>query len=95
MYLIYLGVKALCTKKRTLANLNGTVERGSRDLTTSAAFRIGLLTNVLNPKCAMFFVSFFSIVIKGTFERFSLWLDRITGAILIILGIKIALYHQK
>lgn len=131
LYLIYLGVKSLCAKKKAQTQATPSQVKNKRDLTAMSAFRIGLLTNVLNPKCAMFFVSFFSIVItpktptvlqcaygleimviavcwfsfvaivlsvekiKGAFERFSHWIDRATGAILIALGIKVALYQQK
>lgn len=131
LYLIYLGVRSLCAKHESQTGQHEPMRRQKQALTVASAFRTGLFTNLLNPKCAMFFVSFFSIVItpktpimlqyaygfeimliavcwfsllatvlsvekvKGVFERFSIWLDRVTGAILITLGIRVALYSQK
>ena len=132
VYLIYLGARLLCARREPA--MEEILPQGAvaekKCLSTLAAFRMGLFTNLLNPKCAMFYVSFFSIVItpstptvvqcaygleimliaicwfsllatvlsmekiKGSFRRFSLWLNRVTGAILIVLGVKVALYHQ-
>ena len=38
--------------------------RGSNGQTGWAAFRLGFLTNVLNPKATLFFVSLFSVIIN-------------------------------
>jgi RhtB (resistance to homoserine/threonine) family protein len=131
LYLMFLGSQALCSKKKSTAKSNDRPQREKRYLTSRKAFRIGFFTNILNPKCALFFVSFFSLVItpetpaiwqwaygleimviavcwfsfvatvlsieriKRGFERFSHWFDRVTGALLIALGVKVALYEHK
>jgi RhtB (resistance to homoserine/threonine) family protein len=129
LYLVYLGVKGLCAKRTEIA---ATAEvKSARQMSVMSAFRIGILTNVLNPKCALFFMSLFSIVVtrktpliyqwcyggeiavialvwfsllatilsaervRHYFEQASVWLERVTGAILIALGVKVALYHQQ
>ena len=51
-YLIYLGIKALFEKSEL------TVPISSETMTASAAFRQGVLLEVLNPKSAMFFLAF-------------------------------------
>lgn len=63
IYLIYLGLKSLFSKADKVSDReNEAVERRS-DLTPARAFSIGLLTNFLNPKAALFFVSFFSVIL--------------------------------
>ena len=52
-YLIFLGIKMLLDRKKQL-NLPSNFRRR----TSTAAFRQGILTNVLNPKVALFFVAF-------------------------------------
>jgi RhtB (resistance to homoserine/threonine) family protein len=56
-YLIYLGIKGLMTRK-------GTVEYGEikhqKDISSFAALRNGFLTNALNAKCMLFFLSILS-----------------------------------
>jgi len=138
-YLIYIGIKSFRTKKGakngTLVNGNGNAAIASESISMSVSpmkgFFMGLGTNFLNPKAALFFVSFFSIVItpktptmlragygleislialiwfsllatvlstnriKGTFERVSVWFNRVTGAILILLGVKLALTRAR
>ncbi|WP_438893726.1 LysE family transporter, partial [Bacillus cereus group sp. BC255] len=39
-------------------------DKGSNGQTGWAAFRLGFLTNVLNPKATLFFVSLFSVIIN-------------------------------
>jgi RhtB (resistance to homoserine/threonine) family protein len=52
-YLIFLGVKMLLDRRKQLS-----VPADFRRRTTMAAFRQGILTNVLNPKVALFFLAF-------------------------------------
>jgi RhtB (resistance to homoserine/threonine) family protein len=128
-YLVYLGIKSFRTKKNAPAN--EVAQKTPQDMSPQKGFLTGLATNALNPKAALFFVSFFSIIItpktpivlrtaygleisliallwfsllatvlsaskvRGIFERISVWLDRVTGAILIVLGVKLALTRAK
>jgi len=52
-YLIFLGVRALLEKQPELALPAHFKRRGA-----TAAFRQGILTNILNPKVALFFLAF-------------------------------------
>jgi len=52
-YLIFLGVKMLLDRRKELS-----LPSNFRRPTTIAAFRQGILTNVLNPKVALFFLAF-------------------------------------
>ena len=59
-YLIFIGMGSLLGKGKKM-EINE--ERVGTDLTRFQAFRIGFLTNVLNPKATLFFLSLFSFVI--------------------------------
>jgi RhtB (resistance to homoserine/threonine) family protein len=124
-YLLYIGFKALRAKPAvpgadTVAAL--PVERSA-----GAAYRAGFMTNGLNPKATLFFLSLFTVVInphtplavqagygvylavataawfclvallfsqqrvRAGFARMGHWFDRTMGAVLIALGVKIAL----
>lgn len=50
-YLVYLGVKLLFSKTSALADIQSAPE------TESSAYLQGILTNVLNPKVALFFLA--------------------------------------
>src|ERR1044071_8618586 len=52
-YLVFLGIKMLLDKRRQLS-----LPSNFRRRTTIAAFRQGVLTNVFNPKVALFFLAF-------------------------------------
>jgi|ERR1051326_1601638 RhtB (resistance to homoserine/threonine) family protein len=52
-YLIFLGIKMLLDRRRQLS-----LPSNFRRHTTIAAFRQGILTNILNPKVALFFLAF-------------------------------------
>jgi threonine/homoserine/homoserine lactone efflux protein len=52
-YLIFLGVRALLERQSEMAVPANFKRRGA-----AAAFRQGILTNILNPKVALFFLAF-------------------------------------
>ena len=52
-YLIFLGIKMILDRRRHLS-----LPSNFRRHTTTAAFRQGVLTNILNPKVALFFLAF-------------------------------------
>lgn len=52
-YLIFLGVRALLEKQHQLSLPSHFRRRGA-----AAAFRQGIVTNILNPKVALFFLAF-------------------------------------
>jgi len=64
-YLIYLGYGAI----RTQANQDITSLNELEGISTKnnwSAFKVGFLTNGLNPKAALFFISLFTVVIQTT-----------------------------
>lgn len=127
-YLIYIGYKALRSRKSTTIT-NPTENK--KDISGLQAIKNGFLTNTLNPKATLFFLSLFTQVISPetptliqllygaemvamTIAWFSLvavalshalvkksaslamhYIERIFGAILILLGVKIALTTSK
>ena len=52
-YLVFLGIKMILDRRKQLS-----LPSSFRRRTTSAAFRQGILTNILNPKVALFFLAF-------------------------------------
>ena len=52
-YLVFLGIKMLVDRRKQLS-----LPANFRRRTTIAAFRQGVLTNILNPKVALFFLAF-------------------------------------
>lgn len=60
-YLIYLGIKALFDKNK-ISGLNSL--NAQQKISHWQAYRQGLLINVLNPKCILFMLSIFTVVIK-------------------------------
>ena len=129
LYLIYLGVQAL-RQSRTAGAAEGIVWSG-QPLGDRAAFRQGLLSNLLNPKIAVFFTSLLpqfvgshgtatDLLLLGALFNIMgvVWLlgyavvasraraalarpavkrtlDRITGTVLIGLGVRLALEHRR
>lgn len=60
-YLLYIGFKGLRAKK---TNLTAESVQQARDISSFSAVLSGFLTNVLNPKCMLFFISLFSMIIS-------------------------------
>ncbi len=130
VYLLYVGYKMITDRTR----LDAHIESPGKKINLSIVYRDAVLTNVLNPKVAMFFIAFLpqfidphyqnsiipfmllgiTFTITGTAwclalanfssflfsklrnnQKFSSYLNKICGAVLIGLGIKIALTAKK
>ncbi|MEW6641386.1 MAG: LysE family transporter [Pseudomonadota bacterium] len=132
-YLIYLGSRSLLSRRRQAggggAQPASAAVRGPRPAATS--YGVGFLTNLLNPKATLFFVSLFATIVshqtpiaaqlvygaalaaflalwfsfvavflttrgmRAAFERMGHWIDRVTGLVLIGLGVRIALQRAS
>lgn len=127
-YLIYIGYKSI-TSKRDRTEDNVVVQK--REISRWKAIQIGFLTNVLNPKATLFFLSLFTIVIdpktplgvkmfmgaemsavtvlwfvfvayifshnliKDRLNKVQHYAEKFIGAILIGLGVKVALSTSR
>jgi threonine/homoserine/homoserine lactone efflux protein len=79
-YLIYLGIKAILARKSTSVGAEVT------SLNSSDAFRQAIVTEVLNPKTALFFLAFLPQFVRP--ENGSAFLQlSILGLILVALGL--------
>ena len=128
-YLLYIGFKALRAKPAAPEAAQSQVPAPIR--TPRAAFITGFVTNGLNPKATLFFLSLFTVVInphtpllvqggygvylamatavwfclvamlfsqqrvRDGFARMGHWFDRLMGAVLVGLGIKLAFTELK
>jgi len=79
-YLFYLGIRALIEKVPV------ALASGSPAISAGAAFRQGLLTEVLNPKTALFFLAFLPQFVRPENGAVSLQMA-ILGGIFILLGL--------
>jgi RhtB (resistance to homoserine/threonine) family protein len=64
VYLAFLGIKALIAARRGSAG--PVTDGGSPAVRPRTAFRHGLVTNLLNPKCAVFFVALMPQFVSGS-----------------------------
>ncbi|EKD78978.1 MAG: lysine exporter protein LysE/YggA [uncultured bacterium] len=60
-YLTYIGIKALRTKK---SNTTEVITAKPTHTPGLKSFRVGLITNLFNPKATLFFLSLFTIVMR-------------------------------
>jgi RhtB (resistance to homoserine/threonine) family protein len=61
-YLIHLGVKAIRAPAMAMENQDGTKAR--TQLSAWKLFAVGFVTNALNPKAVLFFLSLFSLLVS-------------------------------
>ena len=123
-YLFYIGIKALRARPAPAGALDASADGLVRS--ARSAFMTGFVTNGLNPKATLFFLSLFTVVInphtpltvqagygvylalatglwfclvallfsqarvRSGFARMGHWFDRMMGAVLVGLGIKLA-----
>ncbi len=128
-YLAYIGFKSLRARPHN-TSVDFDAENGSTPSVKQAIWT-GFLTNGLNPKATLFFLSLFTVVIhhetpvtiqalyglymavatgvwfsllslffgqarvRRQFLRIGHWFERMTGAILILLGVRLALAGNK
>ncbi len=69
-YLIYLGLKALRSRAGTVDITLGTAGEST---SLRAAFGQGFITNALNPKAAIFWLSYLTIVVDPAMPSALLW----------------------
>ncbi|TIN14509.1 MAG: LysE family translocator, partial [Mesorhizobium sp.] len=70
-YLVYLGVKALQEALRPSHRAEAAVARSARRLTAASAFRQGLISDLGNPKMAVFFASLLPQFVPRDVESFT------------------------
>lgn len=78
VYLIYIGIKSLLTRSRTSLDV---AKESKADISPWEAFKIGFLTNVLNPKATLFFLSLFTLVLS---PETPFWIMMIASAVMVI-----------
>ena len=88
-YLLYIGWQAILVQKAEVKDFNPV----SNDTMTSAkAFRQGFITNVLNPKATLFFLSLFTTIVSGETPMavqaiYGIWMSVMTGAWFVFLSL--------
>lgn len=128
-YLLYIGIKALRARPADPARAELSLQAGARS--PRAAFITGFVTNGLNPKATLFFLSLFTVVIdphtpllvqggygvylalatalwfclvamlfsqervRAGFARLGHWFDRLMGAVLVGIGVKLAFSEMR
>lgn len=88
-YLIYIGFKAISSKglsqKSFKASMDESKKCSQKTMSNKQAFISGLLTNLLNPKAALFFLAVFSQVIVPDTPMFWKLLSGVSASIIISL----------
>lgn len=74
IYLLYLGFKGIISSFKQSDSITNEYNKEVVQISDSSAFMQGFWTNLLNPKCAIFFVSLFSQFIDN-FTPFAIGLE--------------------
>ncbi|WP_020594413.1 LysE family translocator [Kiloniella laminariae] len=88
-YLCYLGLKMLLSRSSSLDPVHGTTFTA---MTTMAAYRQGIMVNILNPKVAIFFTAFLPQFIDLEFGFVTLQF-LLLGMIVNLLGVVVELCY--
>ena len=95
-YLIYLGIRSFLNKKKTKREIEALPILTSRKI-----FFQGMLTNILNPKVAIFFLSFLpqfinpqSIYLKEQIAFLGIWFDVQGTATLIVVACTVGAFKN-
>lgn len=95
LYLIYIGISSFFGKG---SKIEITEEKTGVDIARLAAFKMGFLTNVLNPKATLFFLSLFTFVISPSTPLYVILIISgiiITTALVWFTTVSIFFTHQK
>lgn len=71
-YLIYLGINALKESKISFTLVPADIKHNQKRITGKQAFIQGFLTNLLNPKAAIFFLALFTMIVHSGVSWFTL-----------------------
>jgi len=130
-YLVWLGIQTIRAARRAAPATPDAAPDGAGPISPRRAFAQGLVSTVLNPKPALFFLTFlpqfidrhepvlsqtlfltlvhvivglvwlttYAYLVHGarqvlTRDRFRRWLERSTGAVLIALGVRVAVERR-
>ncbi|NRA59722.1 MAG: LysE family translocator [Psychrobium sp.] len=63
-YLAYIGFKALRSQPAAVMGEDVDTIKSEQHQAITSSFRLGFITNVLNPKATLFFLSIFSVVVS-------------------------------
>lgn len=69
-YLFYLGLSGVASSFKKTPSIDLNYAQSSSMISSTAALKQGFLTNALNPKCAIFFISLFSQFIDSSTPLF-------------------------
>ena len=88
LYLGFIGIKSILGDK----NINESHEGGIENQKLLNSFTLGLLTNILNPKATLFFLSLYAMIITSETSisiqvAYGIWMSLITGLWFCLLSI--------
>jgi RhtB (resistance to homoserine/threonine) family protein len=82
-YLLYIGFQALFSKGMSQGDFKSSLKKKAHAMSNKQAFISGFLTNLLNPKAALFFLAIFSQVIGPETPLFWKLLSGVSASVII------------